>query len=303
MELPRLEYFVLVWSFIGLALFSNTGVLCFTLKSSQLRQKPSVIYMNGAIANVIYCIIIVVFAVQYEFSPSQEVCKVFDYFGSFFSNITVLTVTVVSLDKYCAVMKPFIYRSHGKVKNALLVIALLYGLSAILTIPRIVNLSVNDVKRFCPVNSTAIRRPLQASEVASEMTTLLLVFLLPCFIYCAIYGRLIHRLWFSKQDVQTTDLALLKSRRNITKLAVMATLFFMLCWLPYCITSAWWCWSIWRPQYMIWLDNYSLVFIGIYTGLSPILFALHNESIRREMNRKFSCFTLKRVNVEEAVRN
>ena len=117
------------------------------------------------------------------------------------------------------------------------------------------------------------------------MTTILLVFLLLITILSVVYGRLIIRLWLTNQIAQSTDLALLKSRRKLTNLAVIATALFMVCWLPYCITAAWWCTGARRSVLVAWMEVHALVFVVVYTGISPVLYALYNETINREVLR------------------
>lgn len=119
--------------------------------------------------------------------------------------------------------------------------------------------------------------------------------LLPSIVLFAIYGRLIRRLWMTNHIAQSTDLALLKSRRKLTKLAVIATVLFLVCWLPYCISSMWWCTGIDRPKILEWFERFSILFVVIYTGICPIFYAVYNEAVVKEVLRKCCGSSLRRV--------
>lgn len=151
-------------------LLGNMAVLLIILRSKELRQKPSVVFIvNGAVANVIYSATTVVASSKFingHSDHSQQICHVFDFSFGLTSNVMVLTGTVISLDKYYAVLKPFFYRQYSTLKRSWILVAIVWIVSIILAVPMMIAISTSELSRFCNQQNAEHRLPIHiVSEV------------------------------------------------------------------------------------------------------------------------------------------
>lgn len=277
----------MAFNFVG-----NVVVLAIILKSSVLRRKPAIMYIiNGAVVNILFCLtaqgagqLLRVFSQE---SATQVQCLVYDILFFLMSFVMVFTIAAIALDKYLAIMKPFFYHQHDNKRTAKIVIACSWIFAALLSGPKFVTVLSKTSSRLCRETPEVVR---PTSELVSEIITVFIVCLVPSVIIIAVYGRLFYRLWISNRISQATDIGLLKTRRKLTTLMIIVTFLFLFCWMPYCVSTVWWCLGLPLPKPVYWCESYASIFIFAYGGISPLIYACSNETVVREIKKCFCCF-------------
>ncbi|XP_031564475.1 galanin receptor type 2-like [Actinia tenebrosa] len=278
-------WFLLLVSFIG-----NLFVLVIILRSKSLRRKPSIIYIiNGAASNLLFVAIIgvsVMFLVLNTDISSNWYCSIYDSYFYLNAFIITSTITVIALDKYFAIFKPFYYRQHSTTRNALIITIISWFIAGFFSTPKFITVFSEHGSRLCQRDLMTVRRTI---ELVSEIIHLVLVFLIPIIVTFVVYGRLVHRLWFSNQDSQRTDIALLKSRRKLTKLSITVTILFLLCWVPHTVETIWWCLGFERRYIVELLKLYASLFVFLYSAISPVIYTFYNEATLQAARRMICC--------------
>lgn len=289
-----------LWFLMAFNFFANTAILLIILKSSNLRRKATIMYIiNGAVVNILFCVTVegsglILREVK---SARQAQCAIYDVLFFFMSFVMVFTIASIALDKYFAVMKPFFYHQHDTKRTARILITCSWIFAVILSGPKVVTVMSDTSSRLCRGTSVLART---TSELVSEIITIVLVCLIPSIVIVLVYGRLFHRLWISTRLSQATDISLLKTRRKLTALAGVVTFLFVLCWMPYCVASIWWCLGKPLPASVQWCQNYASIFIFAYGGVSPLIYAFSNQTVLQEI-KKCGCCICSQVITKRAV--
>lgn len=284
---------LLIASFVG-----NLFVLIVVLRSKPIRRKPSVMYiLNGAAANLLFVAIVGLSLMFIVLNPdpfqSRPIwyCKMYDTYFYVNAFIITNTVNIIALDKYFAIIKPFFYRQYSTTRNAFIITISSWLVANIFSIPKFLSVFSGNGPRWCRKSNDPVRETI---EVISEVFHLVLVFLVPIIITFSVYGRLVHRLWISNHESQGTDLALLKSRRNLTKLSITVTILFLICWVPHTIETIWWCLGLKRPTILELLKLYASLFVFAYSAISPVIYTFFNEATLQAARRMACCVCCKR---------
>jgi hypothetical protein len=296
MQAQIAAFLTIFWTILLISFISNLFILVVILRAKELRSKPSIIYIvNGAAANILFTIVVQGSGFLMIALGSDDkrifVCRMYDLFFTFNCYVISFTITAIALDKYFAIMKPFFYLQYSTTRNALNIIKTSWIVAVIFCIPKFFTVFSGDGSRLC---SKGHQHPRQASELVSEAVTLVLVFVVPSIVIFVVYGRLVHRLWISNRDSRGTDIALLKSRRKLTKLSITVTVLFVVCWVPYSVEAVWWCLGINRTRVVEWFKVYASLFVFAYSVISPIIYAFYNEATLQAAKRMFCCLCCKK---------
>lgn len=298
MKVEILLFLPILWFLFLVSFVGNLFVLIVILRSKPLRRKPSVIYIiNGAIANLLFAAIVgisVMFLVMNTDAIKGRVnlfCSTYDSYFYVNSFIITGTITIIALDKYFAIIKPFYYRQHSTTRNARNITIISWFVAGIFSIPKFLTIFSENGSRLCHRFFDPVRHTI---ELISEVIHLVLVFLIPIIVIFVVYGRLVHRLWISNQESQGTDVALLKSRRKLTKLSITVTILFVLCWVPHTVEAIWWCLGIKRTYIVELLKLYASLFVFAYSAISPVIYTFYNEATLQAARRMVCCVCCKR---------
>ncbi|XP_016119649.1 C-X-C chemokine receptor type 5-like [Sinocyclocheilus grahami] len=141
-----------------------------------------------------------------------------------------LLLACISFDRYLAIVHAIPSLQTRRPKTVHLTCALLWLLCLFVTIPNMVFLSVekeknNPSRLFCSYNNHAIHA--NNWMLTSRFITHLLCFFLPLVIMGYCYTTVIITLCKSQRSLE---------KRGAIRLALLVTLVFCLCWLPYNIT-------------------------------------------------------------------
>ncbi|KXJ20860.1 Galanin receptor type 2 [Exaiptasia diaphana] len=119
-------------------------------------------------------------------------------------------------------------------------------------------------------------------KAASAFSTLTLIFLLiiPLVLMSYLYGRVIKRLWFKKNSTvqPTTQNFAVKSRKSVTKMLLIVTLIYVICWssdlILYNILA-----SQWNSADPVYSLPEALVLLN--SSVNPVVFSLCSQRFRK----------------------
>lgn len=140
----------------------------------------------------------------------------------FYTWVSILTLTLLAIERYLAILKPFFYKA--KVTEVRKLILVILTFAAIITAPGYYVFS-NHGNAFCE-NSK-----LDETLVMGYASTLLVLSItIHGCVMILCYSRVILHVWFNKEANKPTNKALLKSRWKLTKLFMAATVIFIVSW-------------------------------------------------------------------------
>jgi tachykinin-like receptor len=132
---------------------------------------------------------------------------------------------------------------------------------------------------------------------ASAYSTLWFVFsaIIPVTVMSVLYSRVIYTLWFkrSEHQVQGTQLAMLKSRKRVTKMLVIVCVVYGFCWLPestiYLLINYGVMQNVADVVYIL-----SFVLVVCNSAINPFIYTLQSGKFRRHLKELVCCRKLRR---------
>lgn len=115
-------------------------------------------------------------------------------------------------------------------------------------------------------------------------------FAVPVLIMGALYVKVIYTLWFRRQTnpTESAQLAVVKSRKKVTKMVLIVTVIYGLCWMP---VLTLYMLSYHLPnqfQYASIIHNAAVVFICINSSINPFIYSFKMRGFKAEIKKLFS---------------
>jgi hypothetical protein len=215
-------------------------------------------------------------------------CQITLCASDIFSKISVFTVALISLERYFAIKYPLKHKYYVTKKKILVIIVALWLISILFSTPIIMyvlSAFKNAPKRsdkYVSCYELAISEGMPPKVVT--ITELMAAYVLPMIIIVVTSYKIIKSLWRPRVELDGTNLAILRSRRLVTKLILSVAVAFNVFWLP---------WAIWLVLVLtgtITAINYDekvmfCVFLLPFanSGANPVLYSIRSRNFRRKL--------------------
>ncbi|XP_066302045.1 G-protein coupled receptor 54-like [Branchiostoma lanceolatum] len=162
---------------------------------------------------------------------------------------TCITLAVLSIDRYCAIVHPLRSIDYRTPKVAAIVSGCTWIGSFLLALPLGLNLQIEEVDNFGPREICRENWPTPSAQRSYMLYTFLITYVIPLVfssISCSfIVRKLLTR--FSISHAQKTD-AQAKQTRRTSCMVVGVVVLFACCWLPNHIMNLWFVFSPVPPE-------------------------------------------------------
>lgn len=213
----------------------NTLVILVVFKNKSMKTPVNYLLVNLAAADILVALF---FGVQYIITPllnhprgntGDLLCKLVTggvpgWIGAVASVFSLVTIAV---ERYYAVIFP--HTQRGKLTSTkVAVFAVVSWILALLWAGVGFFITVYDQEINACVHSWH-------KDIYANIYTvgwLVVAGIFPLGIMGCLYSRVVYRLWFTEQENEATQRALLRYRRRITKLVIAVTVVYALCWIP-----------------------------------------------------------------------
>lgn len=287
------------------ALFGNSFGLLLALKKSSSSKVTNLFIANMAVADLLLTFTMMPFQVAYIHrgavwfggTMGTITCKTFFYVMPVFIAATVLTMLIISINRFYAVFYPL----RGKLfQNPIILSAIVWILSFVLMTPYVfyseVAFNVGQNAFLClQFPSGADTHVIRIFQIC----LFVILYALPLLIMAILYVLICRKLWLRKipGNISTTNRAVVEmSKRKVVRLLVILVVVFALCWFPTYINHYFW---FVRPEHGHKLPTgVQFVFLWLAhanSAINPCLYILLNDSFRRELvstlTRCLGCFS------------
>ena len=233
---PMYVGFAVVFSLMAIAdVVGNTLVILVVLKNKSMKTPVNYLLVNLAAGDIL---VGVFFGIQFIITPvfnhpggstGDVLCKfvtggVPGWVGAVAS---IFTLVAIAIERYYAVIFPHSQRRKLTTRKVVTfavvswIIALLWaGVGFFITVyNHKINACVHSWSKDIYANIYTVGWTIVAG-------------IIPLSIMGFLYSRVVHRLWFTEQENEATQRALLRYRRRVTKLVIAVTVVYALCWIP-----------------------------------------------------------------------
>ena len=216
-------------------LVGNTLVILVVLQNESMKTPVNYLLVNLAVADIF---VGVFFGIQFIVTPTLThpaagtgdlLCKLVTggvpgWVGAVTS---VFTLVAIAIERYYAVMFP--HSQRGKLTKGKIVIFVI--------VSWLLSLLWAGVGFFITVYNKEIKGCAHSwsKEIYANLYTVgwaIVAGLIPLGIMGFLYSRVVHRLWFTNQENEATQIALLRYRKRVTKLVIAVTIVYAFCWVP-----------------------------------------------------------------------
>ncbi|XP_067671254.1 QRFP-like peptide receptor isoform X1 [Haliotis asinina] len=292
----------------------NSIVILIIVLNRKMRTTTNVLILNLAVSDLMVAAFCMWVHVGYQIAPEWPfgdfVCKVNTFFQVLSVTSSVLTLTVISVERFMAIVFPFRAKWSSVVTG--LVIVLTWCVSTMIASPHLwirqqFKLQWKDrLEIWCEevwpkIYKNADCETYQPGKMIYYIVEGVVMYFVPIAVMIGAYSVITIKLCLRRAPgtlIGSTASAQEKSKRKVVKMLVAVLVVFVLCWTPQQFMLLW---DVFRPKGKIeaYLDDikYAALYVAyLNSSLNPVLYGGFNENFRKGFIEAFRCLLIKKRN-------
>ena len=276
-------------------------------KSSRSTSVTNLFIANMAFADLLLTFTVMPFQVAYFYRENiwfdgvlgSITCKALFYVIPISIAATVLTMMLISVDRFYAIFFPLREKIFRKPK---ILSAIIWILSFVLMVPYPMlfqvqfNPAINEyiclqVWPWEDPNDPTFKETYRVLKIF-HITVFVILYALPLTITIVIYFLICRKLWLRKIPGNVTDgnrAAAEKSKRKVVRLLVIIVVIFALCWFPNYVNHYLWYVQPDQNKLPVEVQFFFTWLAHANSAINPCLYILLNEKFRKELFIMISC--------------
>ncbi|XP_057672932.1 somatostatin receptor type 2-like [Corythoichthys intestinalis] len=218
----------------AMGLCGNALVIYVILRYAKMKTVTNIYILNLAVADVLFMLGLPFIAIQlalvhWPFGP--VLCRVVMTVDSLNQFTSIFCLTVMSVDRYLAVVHPIRSTKWRKPRVAKTINVAVWGVSLLVNLPIVIYSGVITKHDgcFCTI---VWPEPQEAYYTAFMFYTFILGFFLPLLVICLCYLLIIIKVKSTGIRVSSSSKRR-RSERKVTRMVSVVVAVFVLCWLPF----------------------------------------------------------------------
>ncbi|KAI1884423.1 hypothetical protein AGOR_G00226250 [Albula goreensis] len=217
----------------AVGLCGNTLVIYVILRYAKMKTVTNIYILNLAVADELFMLGLPFIAIQLamvHWPFGAVLCRVVMTVDSLNQFTSIFCLTVMSIDRYLAVVHPIKSTKWRKPRMAKTINLAVWGISLLVNLPIVIysGLITKNDSCFCTI---VWPEPQEAYYTAFMFYTFLLGFFLPLTVICLCYLLIIIKVKSSGIRVGSSKRK--RSERKVTRMVSIVVAVFVLCWLPF----------------------------------------------------------------------
>uniref|UniRef100_A0A8D0DU29 Somatostatin receptor 5 n=1 Tax=Salvator merianae TaxID=96440 RepID=A0A8D0DU29_SALMN len=219
----------------AIGLSGNTLVIYVVLRYAKMKTVTNIYILNLAVADVLFMLGLPFLATQNAISYwpfGTFLCRLVTAFDGINQFTSIFCLTVMSLDRYVAVVHPIKSTKWRRPRVAKLISTAVWTLSFLVVIPMIIFADVQETLHTCNMSWPD---PVEIWSAVFIIYTSVLGFFGPLLVICLCYLLIVIKVKSSGIRVGSTRRR--RSERKVTRMVVVIVVVFVFCWLPFYIVN------------------------------------------------------------------
>ena len=218
------------------ALLANTAVLATIYSSVELRRPIDFYIANLAVSDIVSAFFstFTLDNAKMQWEIGKELCKVCYYFMYLGYAVTILTLCVMSIERYHGICKPLKHRTVTPFQKCKLSIPVVWLISALVSSPYIYAYGVEDfvVSKTNKYHHMCAEKWSPDSQKAYTVTFIIILFLTPVALVIFTFSKIIEKLTSPRSASSGGNVILHKKRKRIAQMLLLMVTAHFLCWSP-----------------------------------------------------------------------
>ncbi|KAK3698823.1 hypothetical protein QZH41_004954 [Actinostola sp. cb2023] len=194
-------------------------------------------------------------------------------------------LVAIAVERYYAIVYPHLEKGRITRKKLKGIVIACWAYAVMVDIPPFLVINFNEQRQFCTEYWPNI-------SLARAYTVLMfcLDFAVPVLLMGMLYTKVVYNLWFRRnnQPTASAQVAVIKSRKKVTKMVLIVTAIYGFCWMPvltlymlsYHLPS--------QFEYASIIHNTAVVFICINSSINPFIYSFQMRGFKAAIKRLFS---------------
>ncbi|XP_078572403.1 G-protein coupled receptor 54-like [Branchiostoma floridae x Branchiostoma japonicum] len=275
----------------------NSLVIYIVARYSEMRTVTNYYIVNLAVTDLAFLVCCIPFTtinyLMYSWIFGKTMCTFVPYMMQVSVQATCITLAVLSIDRYCAVVHPLRSINFRTPKVAAITSGCTWIGSFLLALPLGMNLQLIEVDYFGPLKICTEIWPSSSAKRSYTLYTFLITYVIPlviCTVSCSLIVRsILNR--FSMNHAQEADVDAKLARRT-SCMVVGVVVLFAVCWLPNHVINMW---AVFKPvmqnisETTAWLKTVALILCYSNSAVNPFVYTLLGKNYRRCIKLSFPC--------------
>ncbi|KAJ8254207.1 hypothetical protein COCON_G00208190 [Conger conger] len=267
-----------------LGLTGNTLAIYVILRFAKMKTVTNLYILNLAVADELYILGLPLITTQNVLSYwpfGSFLCRVVMTADSINQFTSIFCLTVMSIDRYLAVVRPIQSSRWRRPRVAKIINALVWAVSIVAMLPVIIFSNVQDQLNTCNISWP---EPQEVWSTAFILYTATLGFFCPLLVICMCYLLIVFKVKSARVRAGLTTRR--RSERKVTRMVVVMVVVFVLCWLPFFVINMVNLVTI-LPENNVTAGVYFLSVILTYVNscANPLLYGFLSENFRLSIQK------------------
>ncbi|CAL8288609.1 unnamed protein product [Boreogadus saida] len=286
----------------AVGLGGNTLVVHIVLHYSKTESVTNIYILNLAIADELFMLGLPFLAAQNALQSwpfGSVMCRLVMTVDSINQFTSIFCLTVMSVDRYLAVVHPVCSARWRRPRVAKVVNVTVWALSFVVVLPVVVFADDDRQAGGGRICNIAWPQPAEVWRAGFIVYTAIVGFFCPLLIICLCYLLIVVKIRSSGKRVHAASSSKRKkSERKVTRMVVIVVAVFVFCWLPFYALNIINLLVVLPPEYQgLW---YFVVMLGYANSCAnPIVYGFLSDNFKRGF-RKALCRTTRKVESREA---
>ncbi|XP_036378108.1 somatostatin receptor type 2 isoform X2 [Megalops cyprinoides] len=218
----------------AVGLCGNTLVIYVILRYAKMKTVTNIYILNLAVADVLCMLTLPFIAIQLalvHWPFGSALCRVAMTADSLNQFTSIFCLTVMSMDRYLAVVHPIKSTRWRKPRVAKTINLGVWGVSLLVNLPVMIYSGLMTNSSSTQVCTIVWPEPQEAYYTAFMFYTFFLGFFLPLAVICLCYLLIVVKVKSSGVRVGSSKRK--RSERKVTRMVSVVVAVFVLCWLPF----------------------------------------------------------------------
>ena len=198
------------------------------------------------------------------------------------SFVSAFSLMLVAIERFYAVVHPHSIRHRITKRKLKVLVPACWVIATVITLPAVCMRYYDDENKVC-----SYEYPEHWQQVSYGFLFLVFSLIVPAGVMLVLYARVIYNLWFKSNINDVGRLAVINTRKRITKMMIIVSIFYILCFFT---DNFLYIFRSFHPNVLPeqgWHFKIGYCFLALNSSVNPIIYTFQFAEFRKCLKRLF----------------